>query len=127
MQPEGNYSLAKQYLQGMERWSAERVTSSADLMQMMNNDANVDIIIGGTDRKYYLLHNIYVSSSHGNCWISGISGRSLDSKYWEITGIDSNSFFATAVEILPANRGEHGAQLWANAELSRMNKEYANE
>jgi hypothetical protein len=111
----------------MERWSADRITSAADLMRMMNDNAIVDIIVRGTDRKYYLLHNIYVSNSHGNCRISGISGRSLESKYWEITSIDSNSFFAKAEKVLPTNRGEHGARLWANQELSRMNEEYANE
>ena len=121
------YSLAKQYLRGMERWSADRVTSANDLMRIMNVDAMVDIIVGGTARKYYLLHNIHVYNVHGNFRIWGISERSLDSKYWEITGITSNSFFAKAEKVLPANRGEQGARLWVNAELSRMNKEYAEE
>jgi hypothetical protein len=64
--------IAKQYMKSATPWEAGFWDSVADIVDFVQEDDVLDILVGGTDGKVYLLHNIQAVSDWGESQLFGI-------------------------------------------------------
>ena len=111
-----NEMLAKQYLKAATTRETGQWNTTSGIIDFVQEDYVLDLIVGGTDGKVYLLHNIQAFADTGDFKVTGIIGRSFSSKYKQITG--AYSIVADVVQHMPLNgAGKYANQRWINHEL----------
>ena len=66
--------VAQDYLQDLHTMEAQQPLTASGLMRVLRSDSMVDIIVGGLDGKFHLLHNLQVAEDNGILQVAGISG-----------------------------------------------------
>ena len=112
--------LAEMYLMDLHKMEGQQPLTAAGIMRLLRNDSMVDIIVGGTDGKLHLLHNLQMVEENGTFLVAGISGRSFSAQFQQIEVPTSTKFFETTEKWMPIHSGERGAQLWINEQLTEL-------
>ena len=118
--------LANDYLQDWHTIEAQQPLTAAGIMRLLRSDSMIDLIVGATDGKFYLLHNLQMSVENDTFQVAGISGRAFTSKYRQIVGTTSSAFFETTTKRMPIHSGERGAQLWVNEQFTELDPYHSN-
>jgi hypothetical protein len=112
--------IAKQYMKSATPWEAGFWDSIHDIVDFVQEDDVLDILVGGTDGKVYLLHNIQAVSDRGESQLFGIIGKSFTSNYKRLMG--AYSVVDEIGHCMPLNgAGQHANRLWINHELTLIN------
>jgi hypothetical protein len=69
--------LAADYLQDLQSIKAQQPLTAAGIMRLLRSDSMIDIIVGGTDGRFHLLHNFQMVVENGTLLVAGISGRGI--------------------------------------------------
>jgi hypothetical protein len=111
--------LAQQYLIDATTGETGQWNTTSGILDFVQEDDVLDLIVGGTDGKVYLLHNIQAYADTGALQITGIIGQSFSSKYKQITGV--HSLFDFVVQHMPLNGArKYANQRWINHELTMV-------
>jgi hypothetical protein len=113
--------LANDYLQDWHTIKAHQPLTAAGIMRLLRSDSMINLIVGATDGKFYLL-----SVENDTFQVAGISGRAFTSKYRQIIGTTSSAFFETTTKRMPIHSGERGAQLWVNEQFTELDQYHSN-
>jgi hypothetical protein len=112
--------IAKQYMKSATPWEAGFWDSITDIVDFVQEDDVLDILVGGTDGKVYLLHNIQAVSDWGESQLFGIIGKSFNSNYKRLTG--AYSVVDEIEHYMPLNgAGQLANRRWINHELTLIN------
>jgi hypothetical protein len=112
--------IAKQYMKSATPWEAGFWDSIAGIVDFVQEDDVLDLLVGGTDGKVYLLHNVQALADRGESQLFGIIGRSFTSNYKRLKGAYS---VVDELELyMPLNgAGQHANRRWINHELTLIN------
>ena len=78
--------LATQYLADLEILRIQPMSTDIELIAWTRSDLNVDILVGCTDRKFYLLHNVQAFYCNGTMRVVGIAGVRFKSPFLQVSG-----------------------------------------
>ena len=96
--------LATQYSVDLEILRIQPMSTDIELIAWTRSDFNVDILVGCTDRKFYLLHNVQAFYCNGIMRVVGIVGVSFKSPFLQVSGTHAATLFPPE-QIDPNDRG----------------------
>jgi hypothetical protein len=82
---------ATQYLRDLEILRLQPMDTKVEVVAWTRSDFNIDIVVGGIDRKFYLLHNVQAFFSNGHFHIAGMTGPNLESPFLQLGGLQNLS------------------------------------
>ena len=64
------------------------------LVEWTRRELSVDILVGGVNRKFILLHNVKALNDGEGLQVVGMTGHSFDSPYMRLEKLSTTPFFA---------------------------------
>ena len=119
--------LATQYLADLEILRIQPMSTDIELIAWTRSDFNVDMLVGCTNKKFYVLHNAQAFYCNGTLRVVGITGIRFESPFMQVNGPHNIAFFPPEHTEVTSEQGvgevhkyKEKANLHLDHQLSKM-------